>query len=417
LIPNTIKFLDSSKELHRVLKLIKTWQHTQKLPKDVLIQWKTILEHEIAKKEAEEKLESTSQPITPPPPHHHHHHSHQHQQQQNSSSNVPLRKKRSRSELDRGPPPPPSPTNQSQPPSFLVSDQQLLPQNTNTNTPASVYKVQTTTATPSDSFGLDNDESFPSYSSGINLLDREHPSQSSSSFSSTALLPELRESLLLMFSSCCKFVKNIFFHFISLSQSNGEILHWKILMSTAFWFLHNYINSLAISDETVSLSLACIYLSGKVEQFFMKTDKLRTVGQKFLYDCFGRDAHLPSDQMIFTYEIKLLHMVGFDANAIQNPLKKIKQWVDEKRLEFHFLTRLTALLYDNDLILFQYNYWQFSAEAFVMFMMLITEGRHTNAEFAREALKKILKSPLFQAEFKENKARLIELRGKGIFFF
>jgi hypothetical protein len=66
-----------------------------------------------------------------------------------------------------------------------------------------------------------------------------------------------------------------------------------------------------------------------------------------------------------------LHVICFDANAVQNPVKKIKQWIDEKRLESSTFHRVVAF-FQSEGVLYQHRYWSFSAESFVMFAMIIT---------------------------------------------
>jgi hypothetical protein len=248
--------VDELKELQRALKLIKIWMSSQKLPKDFLIQWKVLFDDACARKEMEEKHQP---PMTPP-----------------VNAQKEHKRKRPRSDSDKH-------YNDSQETSTSPSSiQQFIDQ----------FKSGTATATPSDS-----------------IVPADHTSSSSKrdrirgeNNQSIRNISEMNEIVLQMFHSMCKFIKHIFDHFISLSQSNNEILHWKMIQSTSFWFLHNYIETMAISDDNISLSLACIYLSGKIEQFFIKTEKLRNIAQKFLYDCFGRDSHLPNDHLVsFVY--------------------------------------------------------------------------------------------------------------------
>lgn len=78
--------------------------------------------------------------------------------------------------------------------------------------------------------------------------------------------PEINEFILQMMKVMCKFLKQIFDYLCSVSQSNQEIYHWKTIMHTSFWFLHNYIEYMFVSDDMITLSLACIYLSGKVRK-------------------------------------------------------------------------------------------------------------------------------------------------------
>ena len=95
-----------------------------------------------------------------------------------------------------------------------------------------------------------------------------------------------------------KFMKQFFDHLCSMSQSTQEIHHWKTIMCTSFWLLHNYAEQIDLSLDDVALTFACMYLAGKAEHFFIKTDKLRTIGQKFVTDCFGKEVSLPSDSVV-----------------------------------------------------------------------------------------------------------------------
>jgi hypothetical protein len=94
------------------------------------------------------------------------------------------------------------------------------------------------------------------------------------------------------------FLRRLFEHFLRFSQSSQDVLYWRSMCVTAFFFAHMLLEDFNLGDDEVAIALGCVYLSGKAETVFLKTDKLRVTAKRFVAEFFGADAALPADDAV-----------------------------------------------------------------------------------------------------------------------
>lgn len=203
----------------------------------------------------------------------------------------------------------------------------------------------------------------------------------------------LSETMQSIVGAMGQYIYAIFSHFLTPSSSTlsaKEILNYKIIMSTAFCLFHTIASEVEPSDDFVAMCLACVYLSGKVEYFFLKLDRLRalSVTSKAANDLFGNSG-LPTDRMVFDCELELLQMIQFDANRLFNPVKMLMQISTKHalRLSVHnkAMDLLTALS-----VLQDGHAWQHGCLALVCYHVLLADCIDGNGEDMENRLKKLL---------------------------
>ena len=101
--------------------------------------------------------------------------------------------------------------------------------------------------------------------------------------------------------ACFTFCRKVCFHSLNNSHSAQDQIYWRVYTVTAFYLLHCIVKDMTERGETgwdeMAVVLAAVYLAGKAEGIFLKTDRLRTIAQKYVNEVFG-EGNLPDDNNV-----------------------------------------------------------------------------------------------------------------------
>jgi hypothetical protein len=197
------------------------------------------------------------------------------------------------------------------------------------------------------------------------------------------LLAQTQERFILAMRN---FLYEAYRHFIRGSVSLNDALHWRVVITSSFWLLNQYLLQEFFScstsnnpqqsnqwDNPLVICLACIYLSGKSEQYFIRSEKLRVVAQKYMHTHFNGIVHpncvlphnralvssqvsLPGDASLFQMELKLLRLVNYNIAEIRNPCRTLRDWLLHKRIDQETFQKTTAMIVKEDHLLGHFNF-------------------------------------------------------------
>lgn len=194
-----------------------------------------------------------------------------------------------------------------------------------------------------------------------------------------------------------QFLYRVYEHYAQLSSSMNEHLHWRIVITSAFWLLNRFcLDFSLVHDDLLTVCLASLYLAGKSEQYFMRTEKLRVVAQKYMVKFFGPNCSLPSDDQIFRYEMELLHCISFDIAAVENPCKTLRDMTYVKVIDQTHFQRITGWMCKEDHLVNHAFLWQSGHDNCLGFFYLLSEAKFQD-DALRTTLQQAFKSSFFRS--------------------
>lgn len=208
-----------------------------------------------------------------------------------------------------------------------------------------------------------------------------------------------------------KFLYEAYRHFCRAAVSLNDTLHWRVVITSSFWLLNQYllqeffsgpIDSKALEakkfDDPLAVCLSCVYLSGKAEQYFIRSEKLRVVAQKYMSIYFTGVSHpfsalqtpasaegrsssgiptLPGDAALFAMELKLLRLIDYDISEIANPCRTLRDWLLFKRIPPETFQKVTSMFCKEDHLSGHFNYGMdaFDHDNVLAFFMILAETK------------------------------------------
>lgn len=237
------------------------------------------------------------------------------------------------------------------------------------------------------------------------VVSDEHRKRSSSFVDAQS---EVRDQYMSMMR---KFLYEAYRHFCRAAVSLNDTLHWRVVITSSFWLLNQYLLQEFFSgpidvkalgskklDDPLAVCLSCIYLSGKAEQYFIRSEKLRVVAQKYMSIYFTGVSHpflalqnpasmegrsssgipsLPGDAALFAMELKLLRLIDYDISEIANPCRTLRDWLLFKRVPPETFQKVTSMFCKEDHLSGHFNYGMdaFDHDNVLAFFMILAETK------------------------------------------
>lgn len=269
-------------------------------------------------------------------------------------------------------------------------------------------------------------------------VSEEHRKRSSSYAESQVLdaQSEVRDQYM---STMRKFLYEAYRHFCRAAVSLNDTLHWRVVITSSFWLLNQYLLQEFYSgpidvkaleskklDDPLAVCLSCIYLSGKAEQYFIRSEKLRVVAQKYMSIYFTGVSHpflalqnpasmdgrsssgipsLPGDAALFAMELKLLRLIDYDISEIANPCRTLRDWLLFKRVPPETFQKVTSMFCKEDHLSGHFNFGMdaFDHDNVLAFFMILAEtkfpqedepssGNVDQSDVLKESIEKVFQS-------------------------